>query len=143
MPIVSVENGRIQFYVLPAVPLGISTLVISNSLGSSDPVPVPVAAVSPGIFYDALSGFALGLERPSARGSFVEIYCTGLGIHPEEVEVTIGGVAAEVSYSALLPDLLGVNQVNARIPENISPGAHLLQLTIHEIRSNSVKIGVQ
>jgi len=143
MPIVSVESGRIQFYILPDVPLGISSLVISNSLGSSDPVPVPVAAVSPGIFYDYFTGFALGLERPSARGSFVEIYCTGLGIHPEEVEATIGGVAAEVSYSGPAPGLLGVNQVNARIPENISPGPHVLQLTIHEIRSNSVKMGVQ
>jgi uncharacterized protein (TIGR03437 family) len=143
MPIVSVETGRIQFYILPEVPFGISSLVVSNAIGRSDPITVPIAAASPGIFYDYFSGFAMGLDRPAPRGSSVEIYCTGLGLHPEDVQVTIGGVDAEVSYSGPAPGFLGLNQVNARIPDNIGSGTETLFLTIREIRSNQVKIGVQ
>jgi uncharacterized protein (TIGR03437 family) len=143
VPVVSVENGRIQFYIPPDAPLGISTVVISNALGSSDPIVVAIAAVAPGIFYDASSGFASGLERPSPRGTVVEIYCTGLGPHPENVVVTIGGIEAEVTYSGPAPGMLGVNQVNARIPENVPPGTRPMMLTIHEIRSNQVRIGVE
>ena len=143
MPLVSVERGRIQFYILPDVPLGISNVVVHNALGASDPVTVPVAAAAPGIFADVASGFAAGLERPAARGSFIEIYCTGLGVHPEDVEVSIGGQPAAVSYSGPAPGLPGVNQVNAQIPQAVPPGTHTLMLTIHEIRSNVVKIGVE
>jgi uncharacterized protein (TIGR03437 family) len=79
-------------------------------------------------------------ENPAARGSVVMIFATGEGAtNPPGVDgaiagavlpkpallvgATIGGVSAEVQYAGAAPDLMaGVLQVNAKVPESITPG---------------------
>ena len=95
-----------------------------------------VTAVAPGIYPD-------GLDRPVHTGDSLSILGTGLGAHPEEVQVVIGGVPADVSYSGLAPGLLGINLVDAAIPEGLPAGPQALYVTIQHVKSNEVQIGVE
>jgi trimeric autotransporter adhesin len=78
---------------------------------------------------------------PASIGDTVTIYCTGLGaVSPtvtagapapsapplsttvNTVTVTIGGQAAEVSFSGLTPGFAGLYQINAVVPSGITTG---------------------
>ena len=48
-----------------------------------------------------------------------------------------------VTYSGAAPGLLGINQVNAQIPDALTPGAQTLFVTIRDVKSNEVQIGVE
>jgi uncharacterized protein (TIGR03437 family) len=83
--------------------------------------------------------------QPATAGDLVTIYCTGLGaVNPyvpagqpgggvvpgdggvsstvNPVNVTIGGVQAQVDSAILSPGLAGVYQVNAYVPAGVTPG---------------------
>jgi uncharacterized protein (TIGR03437 family) len=88
-----------------------------------------------------------------AAGDFVEIYATGLGpVHAvsgfQQTDLTpqvfIGSVPVpEISYSGLAPGVLGVYQVNARIPPGVPAGMQPLYLVINGRRSNEVKVQIR
>jgi uncharacterized protein (TIGR03437 family) len=150
VPLSYVSDTQLTFYVPDDVPLGRTELVIANALGISDPVPVNVTPVSPGIFFDAVSGFGqilvagtgrLTLDRPARAGEYLEIYCTGLGGF--EPEVRIGGVSARVLFSGAVAGSPGLNQVNVEIPEGLASGAQPLYLIVNGVSSNQVKVGVE
>jgi len=79
--------------------------------------------------------------QPAWPGDFISIYATGLGPADEvlpagepappdrlihlrgSVTVLIGGVESEVQFAGLAPTLIGVAQINARIPENVPLGS--------------------
>ena len=79
--------------------------------------------------------------HPAQAGDIIVIYCTGLGeVSPavvagtpapsdhltytvNRVSVTIGGVAAEVQFAGLPAGFAGLYQVNAKVPQGITPGA--------------------
>jgi len=87
---------------------------------------LPVGAASPGIF--TLDGSGQGpaavlnqdntinsAVNPARRGTVVQIFATGVGEGP--VGLTIGGIAAQVTYSGPAPGAAdGLIQVNAVIP---------------------------
>lgn len=114
--------------------------------------PGPAGAPPQGAILIAGTGVVAGAEaalpgansRPARKGEIVEIYCTGLGriadagfiLQPgapapsqpllrtvQQPIVTIGGVPAEVLFSGLAPGLVGVYQVNARVPAGAATGA--------------------
>jgi uncharacterized protein (TIGR03437 family) len=82
--------------------------------------------------------------NPAARGSVVMIYSTGGGVTipasvdatitpappspllllaTKPVAVTIGGIAATVSYSGAAPSqITGLTQINAQVPAGVTPG---------------------
>jgi uncharacterized protein (TIGR03437 family) len=82
--------------------------------------------------------------NPAPRGSVVMIYCTGGGVTipasvdatitpappplynlspTNPVSVTIGGVAATVSYNGAAPSqIAGLTQINAQVPAGVTPG---------------------
>jgi uncharacterized protein (TIGR03437 family) len=81
--------------------------------------------------------------NPVAPGTVVMIYCTGGGVtNPPSVDatltpaapplyllntspvaVTIGGIAATVSYSGAAPSqIAGLTQINAQVPAGVTPG---------------------
>ena len=82
--------------------------------------------------------------NPAARGSAVMIYSTGGGVTTppgvdatitpappspllllatKPVSVTIGGIAASVSYSGAAPSqIAGLTQINAQVPAGVTPG---------------------
>jgi uncharacterized protein (TIGR03437 family) len=104
------------------------------------------------------------MSRPARRGEVVEIYATGLGrvTNPPALgeaspasplsatvatpNVLIGGVAAEVMFSGLAPNLVGLYQINARISP-LSQTGDFVPVTVRigpEGReSNTVTIAVE
>ena len=89
-----------------------------------------------------------GKSRPAARGTVVQIFLSGGGvtnpastdgwittpiggqlplIETQPVTVTIGGVASpQINYSGGAPGAVaGLTQINAVVPENVTPGAAL------------------
>ena len=89
------------------------------------------------------------LERPAKPGEIVVLFATGAGqtnppsadgeitgvdqlpVPLQDTAVFIKGVQAEVLYSGAAPGLVaGVVQVNARLPEELSPGTARVELRI-------------
>jgi uncharacterized protein (TIGR03437 family) len=130
------DDSRLDFYIPTDVPLGAMNLVITNKLGASAPVPVNVTAVAPGIYPD-------GLDQPVSVGDDLTIYGTGLGAHPEEALVVIGGITVNPTYSGPAAGLLGIDQVIAQAPDGLASGPQILYVTIQDVQSNQVQIGVE
>jgi uncharacterized protein (TIGR03437 family) len=100
---------------------------------------------------------------PAAQGQYLTIYATGLGpvtnqpatgqpaaasgplsITTVPATVTIGGVAATVTFAGLAPEFVGVYQVNVQMPAGVASGNAIpLTLTIGGVTSNTVTIAVQ
>ncbi len=100
--------------------------------------------------------------RPVMRGEYIAIFCTGLGPVSNQPGtgasalsnplsstttlpvVTIGGVAAQVVFSGLAPDFVGLYQVNALVPQGAPSGSAVsVLMTIGGVASNTVTIAVQ
>lgn len=121
---------------------------------SSNVLSLPVQNASPGLFTLDASGRGAGAilnqdfsinanANRAARGSVVQIYCTGGGVtNPastdasitgtplprltESVSVLIGGSIAEVQYSGGAPgSIAGLTQINVVVPAGVIPGPAL------------------
>jgi uncharacterized protein (TIGR03437 family) len=100
--------------------------------------------------------------HPVSRGEFLEIYATGLG----EVDhappdgfpasenplsrtvatpsVSIGDIAAPVTFSGLAPNFVGLYQVNVLVPDGTPVGNTVpLRLSIGGESANEVTVAVQ
>lgn len=133
---------------------------------TSPAVDVPVLSAQPGVF--AINGSDAILVRASDNtlatsiqaGDVLYLYATGLGAvsnapqpgqggpsdplarAQEQVTLAIGGVACEVLFAGLAPDLVGVYQVNFRVGA-VSAGARDLILGAGNARSQAVRVTVQ
>src|SRR5688572_17201692 len=129
----------------------------------SEPVSLPVATASPGVFtvnstgtgqVAALNqnGSVNGSGSPAEAGSVVIIFATGGGsTNPgtadgavvtgaprlqADVAVAIGGASAEVLYAGSAPFLVsGVVQINARVPPGLSGSALPVRITVAGVAS--------
>ena len=152
-PVLFVSDSQVNFLAPGELSVGsVKLAVVAAGVEAELPAPAPVTLVSPGIFFDAATGYGSILnagttltttDQPAARGDYGEIYATGLGPAGLTPEVTIGGSRANVTYSGLAPGYLGLYQVDAQIPSGIAPGDQTLSLTIDGVPSNVVKIGVR
>jgi uncharacterized protein (TIGR03437 family) len=107
----------------------------------------------------ALVGAKLG-----ARGSVIQIFATGAGettpalaageaapasgnplvLTKVQPTVTIGGKNAKVLFSGMAPGFVGLWQINAEIPQDVTPGPVVpLVITAGGVQSNTVTIAVQ
>jgi len=127
-------------------------LTVQHGNSYSVPQQLVVAQAEPGIFTINSQGFGQGSivhpdlltlaqpGTPAGIGETVVIYCSGLGsVSPKVAEgappltsplsntdnpvtVTIGGVAATVSFAGLTPGDPGLYQINAVVPSGIVTG---------------------
>jgi uncharacterized protein (TIGR03437 family) len=102
--------------------------------------------------------------RPASRGEVIHIYATGAGETVPALQtgeaapaggnplvftkaqpvVGIGGRTAEVLFSGAAPGFVGLWQIDARIPQQVSPGSVIpLTIRIGNLTSNTVTIAVQ
>ncbi|MCX6634491.1 MAG: FG-GAP-like repeat-containing protein [Acidobacteria bacterium] len=133
----------------------------------SNPIWLDTADSAPGIFALDSTGIGQGAilnqdqtingrANPADRGSIVSLFITGEGqTNPSGVDgklatqplptpilpvaVSIGGISSEVVYSGGAPGAVaGLMQINARIPQAVTPGASVPTLvTVGTARSQS------
>jgi uncharacterized protein (TIGR03437 family) len=118
----------------------------------SNKLELPVLDVSPGfLWHTSISqaaainqdGSINGSSHPAPRSSIVSLFATGLGqtTPPSvtgalaaqtaplalRVTVTIGDRSAEILYAGAAPGLVGVSQINARVPADVPLDAPQVQ----------------
>lgn len=133
---------------------------------------LPLARYSPA-FFEYLEGSRLlaaaldesyrviGSANPALRGRIVQFFLNGLGpvtnrpptgeITPDnplpqtadQPAVLIGGRPAQVEYSGMAPRLVGVYQINARVPMDVPSGIHPVTVTIGGVASKATNLPVQ
>jgi uncharacterized protein (TIGR03437 family) len=102
--------------------------------------------------------------KPAARGSVIQIFATGAGettpplaageaapvggnplvLTKVQPTVTIGGKNAKVQFSGMAPGFVGLWQINAEVPADVTPGMAVpLVITAAGVASNTVTIAVQ
>ena len=83
-------------------------------------------------------------ENPAVAGEIVLIYCTGLaegGLLPPQV--SIGGRTAEVLWFGDTPGYVGLNQINARVPNTVSgSGTASVRLSYLSRPGNAVSMSI-
>jgi uncharacterized protein (TIGR03437 family) len=127
-------------------------LLVSRGVTISEPAPVDVAAAQPNIFMattygiifaaraDGTPPFLVSPSAPAEAGDVLVIYCDGLGatdpgvpdgfgspLDPlarttSPVTVTVGSKNAPVQFAGLVPGFVGLYQVNAVLPDGVTPG---------------------
>jgi uncharacterized protein (TIGR03437 family) len=167
-PMVYASNRQVSAIVPYAIAGRFNTrLQIEYQGMRSNTIDLRVVDAAPGIFSLDSSGSGQGAilnqnfsvngpNNAAARGSVVMIYATGEGqtapagidglvtsgtlrLPLQSVTVTIGGQAARVLYAGSAPGLVaGVLQVNAEVPEGVTPGAAVqVVVTIGGVRSQA------
>ena len=99
-------------------------------------------------------------SRPLQRGEFAYLYASALGpvanqpatgagapslplaATTTKVTVLVGGVPSEVQFAGLAPGLVGVYQVNFRVPANAPVGGQSLMVTVGDASSPAASITV-
>jgi uncharacterized protein (TIGR03437 family) len=102
--------------------------------------------------------------NPAACGSVIQIFATGAGettpalaageaapaggnplvLTKVQPTVTIGGKNAKVQFSGMAPGFVGLWQINAEVPQDMTPGMAVpLVMTAGGHSSNTVTIAVQ
>jgi uncharacterized protein (TIGR03437 family) len=141
-PLYFVGPGQINAQVPVGARVGESVSVVVNASGRiTAPQNYLIAPTQPGIFMAGTTGVILDTQNrlitaanPARLNDALIIYSNGLGaMDPpaatgeaspafttavNAVTVTIGGVEAQVDYQGLTPGLVGLNQINVRVPAN-------------------------
>jgi uncharacterized protein (TIGR03437 family) len=165
--------GQVNIYV-PSLPTsGTGSLQISNRFGESASVPITFGKVAPGLFTVDASGkipaaqiFTAGANdtlvlQPVANCSngtcslipitldpstptYLVLYGTGVRGDRSGVSVTIGGVAATVTYANAQGGFPGLDQLNVLIPQQLA-GSKLVnvQVKVGADSANMVQIFIQ
>ena len=167
-------NAVTPFELADRVNEKLPLVVSRRSAGSfSIPTQVLLTAARPGIFTRSATGVGAAAVQdaafqlvdagnPVSAGDVIIIYAAGLGeVSPpvptaegapfdtlsrttQEVQVTIGGLAAQVLFAGLTPGLAGLYQVNAIVPEGVPPGEADLVISVEgQASSSEVTMAVQ
>jgi len=154
-------NAQVPWEVGGASYLNVQVIV--NGL-SSNLATVALAANAPGLLLvtHALDGGLVTSSQPATTGEYLTIY--GLGLGPvtnspgdgaassatplsytqQTPVVTIGGAAANVSFSGLAPGFTGLYQVNAQVPGGTANGDDItIVLSIGGAMSNTITTSLQ
>ena len=147
-PIYFVSAGQINCLVPYSTTGATATIVVQNGTASSNPVTVPVAATSPGVYSLDQSGTGAGAiehstgavvnaASPAVPGETVVVYLTGMGTvtptiadgtagtgKPQNLAVVptvyVADQQATVTFSGLTPGFPGLYQLNVTIPMSLA-----------------------
>jgi uncharacterized protein (TIGR03437 family) len=100
-------------------------------------------------------------SNPAQPGQYIILYANGLGAvdHPPlsgeatpsqqlastlvQPTVTIGGVAANVLFSGLTPDSIGLYQIDVQVPANAPAGMQPVVITQSGVSSQPANLPIQ
>ena len=125
------------------VPSGVSGTAVAVQVGDVISTNVPLALVAPGLFSAALNedGTVNGLLSPAPRQSIMTFYATGLGTDLSSLAIAVGGYAADILYAGDAPGLVGLQQINVRLPGGFAPVGQLpVVLVIGDGRAQSTVV---
>jgi uncharacterized protein (TIGR03437 family) len=160
-PIYYVSPGQINVQVPYETGTGLAVLGVNNN-GQVASYPFTVAPAAPGLF-TAADGSLL----PSAtakQGQTAVAYITGdgdtttfliTGASPATgtatsklprpklpVTVTVGGVAATVSFAGIPPGLVGITQLNFTVPATVPPGVQPVVVSVGGVKTQTGSLTV-
>ena len=152
LPLLYVSPSQINAIVPYGLPINTALpMVVQRGTSLTVPVSIPIAPAQPAVFTTASSGVGqghiyvsgttlAGSGNPARPGDTVVIFCAGLGAVDQRVDaaspapvantlaratVTIGGKDASVAYSGLAPGFTGLYQINAVVPDGVTPGSEV------------------
>jgi minor extracellular serine protease Vpr len=171
IPMLHITPIQINVQLPVSLASGTHTLRVVTVGVESDPISFQAQASAPGIFvWDGTRGVVFNVENgalnspanAATRDQWVTIYANGQGLvnpavetgaaaglsplsrTPEDPVVFIGGKQAELNFSGLVPGLVGLWQVNAKVPADAPTGAAVsLFLTMNGVASNQVTMSVK
>ncbi|MCW5983339.1 MAG: trypsin-like peptidase domain-containing protein [Bryobacteraceae bacterium] len=151
-------NAQLPYEIAP----GRATVTV-NVEGREATAVVNIAAVAPGVF--TIDGRRPTPHFAGRRGDVVLAYVTGVGaVRPPvmtgaapgaetsladlpqpaaAVEVTVGGVRADLFFAGIPYGIVGAIQVNYRIPAGAPTGNQPVVFTVGGVRANTVTLDVQ
>ena len=145
------------------------SVIVNNNGVYSKPEPINTTAAQPGIaaFSDDtviaqdVKYNLVNAQNPAHPGDIITLYLTGMGATNPPVptgtlapasppavtvilpQVTIGGVAANVSFSGLTPGGVGLYQINVQIPSGAGSGSLPIVVSQNGIPANTATVAVQ
>jgi uncharacterized protein (TIGR03437 family) len=169
-PLYYVSPGQINAQVPFELPANKQYQVIVNANGAlSTPIPLLVTANAPGIAGFAtgqiiaqhLDGRLVLEDSPAAPGEIIVFYVAGMGLTNQDVAsgeaspstnlalpldaptVTLGDIpVTDILFAGLTPTLVGLYQVDFRVPETAPNGTLTLVLTQPNGQSNTTVLAV-
>jgi uncharacterized protein (TIGR03437 family) len=143
-PLLSTSSGSIAFQVPGDIsPTGIANIVVFNNSDYSATQEITVQAATPSITSVLhQDGSSVSIASPVISGETLTVYATGLGAvngalplgyAPTDAssttmttpQILLGGQPLTVTYSGLAQGAVGLYQVNAVAPSNLSGGSSL------------------
>jgi uncharacterized protein (TIGR03437 family) len=170
-PMYYLSPTQINFQVPWSTPTsGSVNVVVSVNGGNSNTISVPVATAAPGLFVrNDLPGAAVVQNfpefslndptNPIKAGGAIIAYLTGSGpVSPAQSDgapagglvtatakatAKIGAAAADVLFTGLTRDFIGLVQMNITVPATLAPGIYPLSITIDGQTANSGTVAVR
>lgn len=145
-----VSPAQVNVYVPANIRPGVATLEVLRSGKRSAARRVDIAGTAPALFTRGGRGAILHgatfapvtPEEPASRGEIVSLFGTGLGVGGAAA-VMFDGLAALPEYIGPAPGLLGVFQVNVRVPAGVRTGTVAVGVVVDTVASNTVGLDVR
>jgi uncharacterized protein (TIGR03437 family) len=155
-------NAQVPWEVTGLFATDLTVQVIANG-SQSNVVANALAATAPGIFVVVhnADNTLVTSANPAVPREYLVVYCTGLGTvtnqpstgapaplsplsyTPQNSIVTIAGVSANVPFSGLAPDFVGLNQVDVQVPANVVSASAAPLVLSNGGKSTTATIAVQ
>ena len=167
-PIFSVSSGQLKVQIpIEVEPNRYHSVVVSVNDAYSTPETFTVAPAQPAIatyseawaIEQSRDSTPISVASPAHPGDQIIIFLEGMGATTPptasgyaaagearvqlQPNVIIGGKTAEISYAGLTPGLIGVYQINLRIPPDLTPGDLAVAVTQNGVTSNSAILPVR
>ena len=152
-------NAQVPYTVAGSAATHVEVRYQSKLAGVGD---LMVASAAPALFPAVVNqdGSLNAATAPAARDTIVTFYATGEGLttgfnvtgqpapapYPRPVlpvTLSIAGVPAQTLYAGSAPGLVGVMQVNARVPAGAAPGTAAVVLAVGNFTSPALEIRVR
>ena len=128
--VISTSAERLVAELPEGVP-GLAELRLRNAAGQHT-LRVLLEAAAPSLWMPILRGGsaqAVSVREPAVPGDIISVFLTGLGQPVQQPVVRVGGRACEILYAGRAPGLAGVDQINCKLPQDLSSGVARLQVT--------------